>query len=143
MAWDTPKTDWGVDVVGSADMNRIENNCLGARYGYDDLGTGITAAASIVITKDYHEITGTATAIDFMSTTGYYPGAVVRLRFMGNGYDVNINHDTASPPANYAAFYLTLSNGGHGNYNGGPDSIYEFLYNGTYWINVHWLYYST
>lgn len=26
MAWTTPKTDWGVDVVGSADFNRIEEN---------------------------------------------------------------------------------------------------------------------
>lgn len=28
MAWQTPKTNWGVDVVGSIDFNRIEGNIL-------------------------------------------------------------------------------------------------------------------
>jgi hypothetical protein len=33
MSWDTPKVDWGVDVVGNDDFNRIEGNTVTLHKG--------------------------------------------------------------------------------------------------------------
>lgn len=129
MSWSTPKINWGVEAVGTADFNRIEENIRCSRFGRNDLGSNIASGSSLLIVKNYHVITG-STNVKYLSTAAYLPGASVKLLFQSA---LQIDHDEGSVPANYAAMFLSNVNGTHGDIVVVANTLVDFFYDGTYW----------
>jgi len=145
MAWATPKTDWTADSCPTlTDFNRIETNSqylydkenadiasviAKTRFGFNDLGANLASANNLPIVKDFHVVTGN-TAIYYLSTTGYLPGARVILVFVGS---LTLHHNEGVL-ADYAPLYLTKEDGSHGNISlTSPETTMEFIYDGTCW----------
>jgi hypothetical protein len=139
MTWATPKITWGSDdILVQTDMNRIETNINGSRFGHNDLGSNLASADNLVITKDYHKITGSVHIL-YMSIAAYQPGAIVRLLIEDSG--LRFFHNESTPPGDSVALYLTLSNGTHGSTNGGLSNyLVEFLYSDGVWRNISTLF---
>lgn len=99
MTWATPKTDWDTDdVIGAADLNRIEENIERTNGSSSDI-TGMSTVASannFVPVKRFTVVTGT-TDIHYLPDS-FSPGAVLYLFFTSNVY---LAHLEGSPPAGY------------------------------------------
>jgi hypothetical protein len=138
------KTDGQVDFGGSGALRprdaylsrnlTVGNNITAACNVYLTAGTlqqakgaNVTAASTITLGMDgsFYDITG-GTNINHMTTTGFQIGSVVSLRFNGA---VNVNHNTASPPAGTAPFY----NSSAANFAATANDILHVIYDGTYW----------
>lgn len=137
MTWATPKTDWDTDdAITTTDLNRIETNIKGTRFGQNDLGASLSVANNLPINKNYHLINNSASEehILYLATTGYSPGARVVLR-VANRSQLWFDHNAASPPSGYAAMLIsrTAAAAGNGLAN---NYLTEFLYDGTNWLNL-------
>jgi len=90
------------------------------------MGTDVTSASTITLTKgNYFNITGT-TVIDYITTTTWKAGTTICLQFDSA---VTINHNIGSVPANTAALFLN----GSGNFSATAGSTLTLIYDGTYW----------
>ena len=138
MAWATPKTNWGVDVVNSGDLNRIEENTsvLHKGNGSTTVSTLTTSGPNYELdigqTEEVFKIGGATTNIYSISTTGRQPGnKIFLINTTASGIDIDYNQ---TPPANYAAIKgyggsgLTLL----------ADNIALLIYDGTVWYNLHY-----
>jgi len=128
MAWSTPKTDWDTDdAVGTADLNRIEENSQhnnGSNNDIDGMAT-IASANDLNIEKKFNIVTGNVD-IRSIKSTGFVAGAVIYLYFTGAGADI---YNLQTPPSGYAAI-KTMTGGmitGYGN------RLYIIHFDGTYW----------
>jgi len=110
MSWATPKNDWDTaDAVGSADMNRIEENTITLHKGNGQAALADATVASGELTfansiEETYYVIGSGD-IDFISTIGRQPGNRIHL-IINVGTIVEINNNTASPPANFESIYV-------------------------------------
>ena len=147
MAWVTPKTDWATDdAVGTADLNRIEEN-ISVLKGIVNLlfpflgqlkGTATVNVSTYAMTFDnidtvggnYYELPGAL--LRFISVNGITPGTIITLR----GSGLVLAHDYGAPPEfTYAAIYCPTKADITIGSSGSPSSaeFVSLVYDGTYW----------
>lgn len=91
-------------------------------------GASVASAATITLGNDGNAfaITGT-TAIDYITITGWDPGAIITLLFSTS---VTLNHNTGAPVAGTSAALLCF---GAGNVSATANDAIQFIYDGTTW----------
>lgn len=140
MAWDTPKTDWGVDVVGSADFNRIEENIAVLHKGNGQTSLQVIAGSeslNIGVTDETFVITGSSpsVSIKYIYVGTRQPGNKIRLILSDTP---DLIHNEGSVPTGYAALFLTNTSSAsnyHASVTTAPcdNQTIDFTYDGTWW----------
>ena len=117
----------GTGVVSLAgDVSVSGDLVMGDRF-QGSVGADIVGAATITLGDgNYFDITGN-TNIDFMTTTGWQAGSIVVLQFDANS---GVNDNTASPPANTAAFELA------GDFTASAGDTITVVFDGTFWREI-------
>lgn len=111
-------------VAASGGLQAIGSRVQGAK------GADVVAAATLTLGTDgnYFNVTG-ATAVDFITTTGWQAGSMITLRLVSNP---TLNHNTGSPPGTAAALFLAAS----GNVTTSANDMITLVYDGTLWRQV-------
>lgn len=134
MAWSTPETGWGVDVVNSSDMNAIGENLVTLHKGNGQASlTTVNPDASyqlgINATDETFIIDDNSNAyIDLILSTGREPGNRIQVLNQSGG-NVGVRHNQ-DPSGNYKAinhYYTTVP------YLIYPYATATFVYDGTIW----------
>jgi hypothetical protein len=141
MAWATPKTDWGVDLVGSADLNRIEENTrvLHQGNGHTPIAVTVTTENLILPTTDGNFFTLSSTGnvtVNRIDGTDWTIGSIVYL-YLNDSVQIYYNADgtVSGTYLPIARFANPLGAGDTGNFGGGyPGCVAILMKHINYWI---------
>jgi len=136
--WQTAKTDYGVEGIPTTFFNKIEGNAAVNHKGGGQASLSTIAADSnYLLDIDDDENTfyldlDTSYDLKFISTTNRQPNNTIRLITTGTGI-VSLFNNSASPPANSEAIYVSGAGASESSYAFASYSIYTFTYSGTHW----------
>lgn len=131
MSWSTPKTDWGVDVVGSNDMNRIEGNTVSLHKGNGHTSLAIVnpnASGQLQIneTDETFVIDDSTYSIGLILTENRQPGnKIILLADSCTPQFVN----TGTPTGDYKSIKIF----GGGTHTMSTDGLVMLVYYNSYW----------
>ena len=131
MSWQTPKTNWGVDAVNTADFNRIEGNIetLHKGNGQSSLVTiGTVSGGQLDINEtDETFVVTFVNNVTLIKSTNRQPGNRIQLINTGSGFYIQTG---GTPSGDYRPIRIVNEAIEHQIY------MYEtvsLIYDGSYW----------
>lgn len=143
MSWTAPKTAWGVELVGSADLNRIEENIAELHKGNGHTVLAVITPPTVSPfnmdfpnqTDQTYQFTHSGSdVVGFISAVDRQPGNVIHLVMNNPGGAVVFFHNAGTPDPGYAR--LRIHNGvNFGNAELDHSRVITFVYTGVDWLS--------